>query len=236
MKTEFQKASERGHADHGWLNTYHSFSFADFHNPEKVHFGMLRVLNDDTVAPGKGFGEHPHDNMEIVTIVLKGSLEHKDSMGNSSVIRAGEVQIMSAGTGITHSEFNASKTEEVQFLQIWVFPMERNIKPRYDQKFFQPDFRRNRFDCIVSPDGTNESMWINQDAYFSLGRYARGIHATYKVKKAGNGVYIFLISGKVSVVGKTLDERDAIALTETDKVSFVPATESEILVIEVPMN
>ena len=157
-------------------------------------------------------------------------------MGNTSVIRAGEVQIMSAGTGITHSEFNASKTEELSLLQIWVFPSERDIKPRYEQKFFQQEFRKNRFDCIVSPDGIGESIWINQEAYFSLGKYARGVNASYKIKKPGNGVYIFLISGKVTVVGKTLDERDAIAVTETDKVSFVPATESEILVIEVPMN
>ncbi len=236
MKTEYHKATERGHADHGWLKTYHSFSFAEYHNPEKIHFGLLRVLNDDTVAANKGFGTHPHENMEIVSIVLKGSLEHKDSMGNTSSIRTSEVQIMSAGTGITHSEYNPSGTEELQFLQIWIFPQERNIKPRYDQRFFSPDFRRNRFDCVVSPDGTGESIWINQDAYISLGKYARGIHATYKIKKPSNGIYVFLISGKVTVVGKTLDERDALAITETDKVSFVPATESEILIIEVPMN
>ncbi len=236
MKTEIIKASDRGHADHGWLKTYHSFSFADYQNPERVHFGMLRVLNDDTVAAGKGFGTHPHENMEIVTIVLKGSVEHKDSMGNTSVIKTHEVQIMSAGTGITHSEFNPSGTEELQLLQIWIFPKERDIEPRYDQRFFQPDFRRNRFDFVVSPDETGESIWINQDAYISMGRYARGINATYKIKKPGNGIYVFIISGKVTVVGKVLDERDAVAVTETDKVSFVPSTESEILVIEVPMN
>ncbi|MEI6815340.1 MAG: pirin family protein [Bacteroidota bacterium] len=236
MKTIIHKASERGFADHGWLQTYHSFSFAGYHDPEKVHFGMLRVLNDDTIAPGMGFGEHPHDNMEIITIPISGALEHKDSMGNTSVIRAGEVQIMSAGTGITHSEFNASKSENVHLLQIWLFPNEKNIEPRYDQRTFNPEFRKNRFDCIVSPDGIGESLWINQDAYLSLGRYHRGVNGSYKLKQKGNAVYIFIITGKVSVVGKVLDERDAIEVTETEKVSFIPATESEILIIETPLG
>jgi redox-sensitive bicupin YhaK (pirin superfamily) len=235
MITIIHNANERGHADHGWLNSYHSFSFAGYRDPEKIHFGALRVLNDDTVAPGMGFGEHPHDNMEIISIILKGSLEHKDSMGNSSVIRAGEVQVMSAGTGITHSEFNPSKTEEVQFLQIWIFAKEKDIEPRYKQKTFDSSFRKNRLDFIAAPVDLDEAMLINQDAYIALGRYNRGINAIYKLKQKGNGVYVFVISGKITVAGKSLGERDAMGIWETDKISFIPATESEILLIEVPM-
>ena len=236
MKTIFHSADERGHADHGWLKSFHSFSFAGYHNPEKMHFGALRVLNDDTVAPGMGFGEHPHDNMEIISVILKGSLEHKDNMGNSSIIRAGEVQVMSAGTGITHSEFNASKTEEVQFLQIWIYSAEKNIEPRYKQKTFDSGFRKNRLDFIAAPIDLDEAIWINQNSYVALGRYNRGINANYKLKQKGNGVYVFVISGQITIAGKTLSDRDAMSIWETDKVSFIPATESEILLIEVTME
>src|SRR4051812_15397670 len=185
MKTIFHKSSERGHVDHGWLNAHHSFSFSSYNDPEKVHFGLLRVLNDDIVAPGMGFGMHPHDNMEIVTIPLSGTLEHKDSMGNIGVIRPNEVQAMSAGSGLMHSEYNHSKTEPINLLQIWVFPKERNITPRYDQKVFSASDKEGKFKTIVAPEKSDDVMWINQDAYFSLGKFSGAATEEYKSKHAG---------------------------------------------------
>lgn len=236
MKTIVQKAEERGHADHGWLNAHHSFSFASWYDPSKVHFGLLRVLNDDIVAPGMGFGEHPHDNMEIVTIPLKGSLRHRDSMGNSEAIKYGEVQIMSAGTGIRHSEFNDSQTEPVNLLQIWVFPKQRNIEPRYDQKRFDVSKRKNQFQTVVSPTKEGESMWINQDAFFSLADIDAGTTLNYQSKHAGNGIYLFVIEGAVEVDGKQLNKRDAISIYEFEKVDIKGIENAQILVIDVPMN
>jgi quercetin 2,3-dioxygenase len=236
MKTVIHKANTRGHADHGWLNARHSFSFANYYDPTRVHFGLLRVLNDDTVAPGMGFGTHPHDNMEIVTIPLSGALEHKDSMGNTEVIKAGEVQIMSAGSGITHSEYNHSKTEEVKLLQIWVFPKTRNIKPRYDQRAYNEEQKKNKFLTIVSPDKTEDTMWINQDAYFSLGSLDAGVAIEYAIRTKGNGAYVFVIEGSVEAGGETLGRRDAMGVSETDKISFKALEKSEVLIIEIPMN
>ena len=236
MKTILHKANTRGAADHGWLKSYHSFSFASYHNPEKVHFGLLRVLNDDTVAAGMGFGTHPHDNMEIVTIVLSGALSHRDSMGNTAVIKPNEVQIMSAGTGITHSEFNHSKTEEVKLLQIWVFPRERNIKPRYDQKLFSPEEKKNKLLTVVSPEKVSTSVWINQDAWFSSGSLEKDKSIEYNLNKKGNGVYAFVIEGEIKINEIELDSRDGVGISETDTFKVTAKSNAEILLMEIPMN
>lgn len=236
MKFTLHKADSRGYADHGWLKAKHSFSFANYHNPEKIHFGLLRVLNDDIVSAGMGFGTHPHDNMEIVTIPLKGELAHKDSTGNKGVIRVNDVQIMSAGSGITHSEFNNSDKEEVNLLQIWVFPLEKNIKPRYDQKTFNKDDRINIVKTLVSPEKNKDSLWINQNAYFSLCTLQKNKSVTYNLYKPGNGIYIFLIEGEVNIEKELLKKRDAIGIEEAEKLDISANEESEILFIEVPMR
>ncbi len=236
MKTIFHKSTERGHADHGWLNARHSFSFAGYHDPSKVHFGLLRVLNDDIVAPGSGFGMHPHDNMEIVTIPLKGTLEHRDSMGNIGTIKPNEIQAMSAGSGLMHSEYNHSKTEEINLLQIWVFPKERNITPRYEQKIFSAEDKNGKFKTIVSPVKSDDVMWINQDAYFSLGKFKAGSSVDYNIQHKGNGAYIFVIEGEVKLENQILEKRDAIGVWETDKIALSISKDAEILIIDVPMN
>ncbi len=235
MKKIIHKADTRGYANHIWLEARHTFSFASYYDPQRTHFGKLRVLNDDIIAPKMGFGTHPHDNMEIVTIPLRGALEHKDSMGNSSVIRQGEVQIMSAGTGILHSEFNHSPDEEINLLQIWVFPKEREIEPRYDQKVFDPSNRVNKFQTVVSAKQEDkDAVWINQDAYFSLGNFDSGLKSKYEIQHEGNGAYLFVIDGKVEVDGEILEKRDGIELTEIDSLEFKNLDKSEILIIEVP--
>lgn len=235
MKTTLHKADTRGHANHGWLNSYHTFSFAGYHNPLRVQFGALRVLNDDVVQGGMGFGQHPHDNMEIVSIPLSGALEHGDNTGGHGIIRSGEVQIMSAGSGISHSEKNASKTEAVNFLQIWVFPKERNIKPRYEQKLFARENRVNQFQTVISPQKTGESLWINQDAWFSLGDLSKDTTTEYKLNKEGNGVYVFVLEGDVTVSGQPLNRRDGLGIWDTDKISIHADNGAEVLLIEVPM-
>lgn len=236
MITIVHKANDRGAANHGWLTAKHSFSFAGYHDPEKVHFGMLRVLNDDIVAPGMGFGMHPHDNMEIITIPLKGSLQHRDDMGNSEVIKHNEVQVMSAGTGVMHSEFNPSKTEEVNLLQIWVFPSKKNVTPRYDQKLFLPEERKNKFQLIVSPDGERGSMFIQQDAWFSLANLDKDKKLEYNLNKKENGVYAFVIEGKALIADQPLEPRDAAGISDTAKISVEAKTDTQILLIEIPMN
>ncbi|MCE9539298.1 MAG: pirin family protein [Bacteroidetes bacterium] len=236
MKTVFHKSTDRGHADHGWLNARHSFSFASYHNPSKMHFGLLRVLNDDIVAPGMGFGTHPHDNMEIVTIPLKGALEHRDSMGNIGVIHPHEIQAMSAGSGISHSEYNHSKTEEINLLQIWVFPKERNITPRYDQRVFTEEEKIGKFKTIVAPVKSADVMWINQDAYFSLGKFKAGSAVDYTIQHNGNGAYVFVIEGEAKIENYNLEKRDALGIWEADKFKIDITKDAEILVIDVPMN
>ncbi len=235
MKKVIHKANTRGHADHGWLKSYHTFSFAGYYDPERVHFGLLRVLNDDVVEGGRGFGKHPHDNMEIVSIPLSGALHHQDSTGRDKVINTNDVQIMSAGKGIAHSEFNDSPTEAVNFLQIWVFPKQKNIEPRYDQKTFHPGDRKNKFQTVVSPEDP-DAVWINQDAYFSLGNLDKGISLDYPVRKKGNGVYVFVLNGSVKVNEDTLQKRDAIGLSETDEFHIEATEDAEVLLIDVPMN
>ena len=227
-------AMGRGHANHGWLKSFHSFSFANYHNPEKMNFGVLRVLNDDTVAPGRGFGKHPHDNMEIISIPLEGDLEHEDSMGNTSVIKQGDVQIMSAGTGVFHSEYNKNSDQDVKFLQIWLFPQERNIEPRYDQRSYPAEDRKNRFQTVVSPV-EDEAVTINQQAWFSLGNFDSGKSSSYQINRKGNGAYAFLIKGKAKIDGHELNERDAIGVWDTDKIDIQFEKDSELLIMDIPM-
>lgn len=236
MKKTIHKADSRGFADIGWLKSHHSFSFASYHNSERTRFGLLRVLNDDVIDAGMGFGTHPHDNMEIVTIPLSGEVAHQDSTGNKEVLKSGEVQIMSAGSGLTHSEFNNSKKDPLSLLQIWVFPKEEDIKPRYDQKSFDVKERENKFQTVVSPDNENEAMWINQNAYFSLGNIDNDKSVTYEIKHAGNGAYIFIIEGSVEIEGEILSKRDAIGIEDVNAIEIQSKEKSEILVIEVPMN
>lgn len=235
MKKEIHRAEDRGHANHGWLNAHHSFSFASYYNPDKMHFGLLRVLNDDIVAPGTGFGMHPHENMEIVTIPLRGALQHKDSEGNTGTIKSGDVQIMSAGSGIYHSEMNASNTEEINLLQTWIFPKVNNIKPRYQQITFDVSERLNHFQTVVSPDKNETTLWINQDAWYSLTRLEAGKDTEYKMHKTGNGAYVFLIEGAIEIDGVKLGRRDALGISESHQFAIQSQDNSEILVIEVPM-
>lgn len=235
MKTILHKAATRGHANFGWLNSYHSFSFGNYHNTERIHFGALRVLNDDTVAAGMGFDKHPHDNMEIVSIPLSGDLHHKDSTGRDKIIRQGDVQIMSAGSGIGHSEMNANKDKEVKFLQVWVFPKEKNIEPRYEQKTFDPAERQNKILTVVAPDDSN-AVWINQDAWFSLGKFSKDLSATYELHKKENGVYVFVLSGNVTVNEQLLETRDGLGISETNSINIKADTDAEILLIEVPIK
>jgi quercetin 2,3-dioxygenase len=238
MKTyEFHAADSRGAANHGWLQSYHTFSFANYYNPARVHFGTLRVLNDDTVSGGMGFGQHPHDNMEIISIPLSGDLEHKDSMGNTTVIRHGDIQVMSAGTGIYHSEYNHSKEETVKFLQIWVFPNKKNVTPRYDQVTLNVADRQNQLQQILSPSPEDAGVWIHQDAWFHLGKFDQDIQANYSIKKPGNGVYVFVLSGSFDLDGQTLATRDGLGIRDAAAIEVKALTsDAEILLMEVPMQ
>lgn len=234
METILHKANTRGTANFGWLNSKHTFSFGHYYDPDRVNFGALRVLNDDIVEPGMGFGTHPHDNMEIISIPLSGSLAHKDSTGNEEVIKTGEVQIMSAGTGITHSEYNHSKSEKVNFLQIWVIPEKRDIKPRYGQKEFSREGRINKIQTVVSPNG-DETLWINQNSWFSLSSLNSDKSVEYELKSPKNGLYIFLIDGSIKVGDTVLDKRDGLGIINSEKVSIEALQNSEILLIDVPV-
>lgn len=235
--TIVHRANTRGHADHGWLNSHHTFSFANYYNPERIHFGALRVLNDDTVAAGRGFGTHPHDNMEIISIPLEGDLEHKDSMGNTAVIRQNEIQVMSAGTGIFHSEFNKNSDKSVKFLQIWVFPNKRNVTPRYDQLALDVNDRRNKFQQILSPNPNDEGVWIHQNAWFSLGKFDKDVEANYTIKAKENGVYAFVIGGNVTVNGQELGPRDGFGIWNAELLSIIALSQdAEVLLMDVPME
>jgi redox-sensitive bicupin YhaK (pirin superfamily) len=237
METVIHRADTRGHADHGWLKTWHTFSFADYHDPARVHFGALRVLNDDFVEGGRGFGRHPHDNMEIVTIMLKGELRHQDSMGHSEVLRTDEVQAMSAGTGIFHSEFNNLEQEELNLLQIWVFPQHHNTKPRYAQKAFDLESRKNQWQVLASPIPGDGGLELGQKAWFSRIDLTRGQEAAYSVNLEDNGVYFFVIEGKVSV-GKelVLDKRDGAGAWGEKEYTITAESDTQLLAIEVPMG
>jgi len=236
MKTVLHKAATRGHANHGWLDSHHTFSFANYHNQERMNFGVLRVLNDDQVHKGMGFGTHPHDNMEIVSIPLEGDLEHKDSMGNTTVIKSGDVQVMSAGTGIQHSEYNRSKDQQVKFLQIWLFPKQRNVSPRYDQISIQDIKKKNELYQILSPNENDEGVWIHQDAWFHLGEFDNETASAYQVKKEGNGVYFFILEGNVEIHGESLNKRDGFGVWNTNSIAFKAQKDARFLAMEVPMN
>jgi len=229
------KADTRGHANHGWLDSHHTFSFANYYNPDRMHFGVLRVLNDDVVSGGMGFGRHPHDNMEIISIPLEGDLEHQDSMGNTTVIRNGDIQVMSAGTGIQHSEKNKNQDKKVKFLQIWVFPNKRNVTPRYDQLTLKAEDRHNKLQQVLSPNADDEGVWIHQDAWFHLGTLDKGNKQNYQIRKKGNGVYAFIISGEVTIAGQPLAARDGLGLWDIDQIDIVADSNTEILLMEVPM-
>ncbi len=235
MKTIIHKAATRGHNSFGWLNSYHSFSFGHYHDPARMNFGTLRVLNDDTVAAGMGFGKHPHDNMEIVSIPLEGDLQHSDSTGRNEIIRQHDVQIMSAGSGIAHSEINANKNKEVKFLQIWVLPKTQNIEPRYEQKSFNPSDRIDQILTVVAPDDDN-AVWINQDAWFSLANLSKDFTTRYALHKNENGVFAFLIKGDVTINGIALNERDGLGISEIKDLEIIASTDAELLLIEVPME
>ena len=235
-KTVLHKAATRGDANHGWLHSKHTFSFANYYNPERMHFGVLRVLNDDMVDAGMGFSSHPHENMEIISIPLEGDLEHKDSMGNVTVIQKGDVQVMSAGTGISHSEYNKNKDKRVKFLQIWVFPNKSDVKPRYDQITLNLEDRHNKLQQILSPNPDDEGVWIHQNAWFHLGKFDKGTSVEYNFKAKANGLYVFNLSGDIQINNQLLNARDGYGIWETDKVSIKAASDAEFLLMEVPMT
>lgn len=236
-QTVLHKAASRGHASHGWLESHQSFSFADYYNPDRMHFGVLRVLNDDWVAPGMGFGRHPHDNMEIISIPLEGSLEHTDSMGNTAVIEKGDIQVMSAGTGIFHTEYNKHKDRSASFLQIWLFPREKNVAPRYDQLTLNSNDRQNNFQQILSPNKEDAGVFIHQDAWFHLGHFNKPVNTSYQLKKQGNGVYAFIIKGAATIEGIQLNERDGLGIWNSSSIAITTgASDTEILLMEVPME
>lgn len=236
MKTILHKADTRGLAEHGWLRSNHTFSFAGYYNPERMHFGALRVLNDDYVAPGRGFGKHPHDNMEIVSIPLSGDLEHQDSMGNRTVIKQGDVQSMTAGTGVTHSEMNANADQPVEFLQIWVYPKSRNVDPGYSQITLEPKALDNQLDQIVSPDPDGRGVTVNQDTWFHLGNLEAGKELTYEMHRKGSGVYAFVLEGDVTVAGQALNRRDGFGVWDTDAIDIKADSDARLLLMEVPMD
>ena len=235
-QTIFHSAASRGAASHGWLESFHTFSFAKYYNPERMNFGVLRVLNDDDIAGGRGFGEHPHDNMEIITIPFEGALQHEDSMGNQAVIQSGEIQVMSAGTGIYHKEFNANADKAVKVLQIWLFPNKRNVTPRYDQQKFDLDANKNELVQILSPNADDAGVWIHQDAWFNMAKFDEEKTFDYTLNKNGNGVYVFALSGEATVAGQQLQERDAVGVWDTDNFSVKSNSGTVLLFMEVPMS
>jgi len=236
MKSVLHRANTRGHANHGWLDTNHSFSFASYYNPERMNFGVLRVLNDDRVAPGRGFPTHPHDNMEIISIPLEGALEHKDSMGNIAVIKEGDLQVMSAGTGIQHSEYNKNSDAEVKFLQIWLFPNKKNVKPRYDQIKIDKAGLKNNLVQLLSPSPDDEGVWIHQDAWFHMGVLEPGTKLDYTIKRKDNGIYTFVLNGMLDVNGQDLNPRDGYGVWDTEGISLTARSASRVLLMEVPMS
>lgn len=237
MNTVLHKADTRGDANHGWLQSKHTFSFANYHNPERMHFGVLRVLNDDKVAPGMGFGTHPHQNMEIISIPLEGDLEHKDSMNNIAVIKSGDIQVLSAGTGITHSEYNKNKNKEVKFLQIWVFPKTKNVKPRYDQITLDETKRNNQFQQVLSPNPDDAGVLVNQDAWFSMTNLDKNKELSYQLNNPEkNGVYVFVLKGNATVNNQSLNNRDGFGVWDVNQLDIKADSNTELLLMEVPMN
>lgn len=235
-QTVYHSAASRGKVDLGWLKSYHTFSFGNYYNPERINFGALRVLNDDAVDGGEGFGEHPHDNMEIISIPLKGGLKHKDSMDNIAVISDGDIQVMSAGTGIFHQEHNDDETKAVQFLQIWIYPNQLNVEPRYDQLTLNTADRRNKLQQILSPGANDDGVWIYQNAWFNLGSFDKGLKTDYQIKAKGNGVYVFIINGSVKIGEQILNTRDGFGIWDTDQFTIDILEDAEFLLMEVPMS
>ncbi len=237
MNHTIHKAETRGHANHGWLDSHHTFSFAGYYNPERMNFGVLRVLNDDVVAPGRGFGTHPHDNMEIISIPLSGDLEHKDSMGNTTVIKEGDIQVMSAGTGVYHSEYNKNKDKEVKFLQIWIFPNKKGVTPRYDQIHLDAESMKNNLQQVLSPDPIDEGVWIHQNAWFHIGELESGHAVDYHFKDGDkNGIYAFILEGDVSIEGESLQKRDGMGIWDTDHITITTQNGGKVLLMEVPLQ
>ncbi len=236
MKTILHQASTRGHANHGWLNTHHTFSFANYYDPSRIHFGALRVLNDDWIAAGQGFGSHPHDNMEIITIPIYGTVKHKDSMGNHGTIEAGEIQVMSAGTGIFHSEFNHNKDKALELFQIWVFPNKKNVTPRYNQVSLASIQKTNEFYQILSPDPDDEGIWIHQQAWFHLGEFTQDKEINYHMKGKNSGLYVFVIEGSAVVGENELQRRDGLGISSVENITLNINANSKILLMEVPMS
>lgn len=236
MKTVFHSANSRGNADHGWLKSRHTFSFANYYDADRIHFGALRVINDYFVEGGRGFGTHPHDNMEIISIPLSGDLAHRDSMGNGSVIRHGDIQVMSAGSGITHSEMNPNADTPVKFLQIWVFPNKRNVEPRYQQISIADGAKPNDFQQILSPNADDEGVWIHQNAWFNLAKFDKGTAKEYRLNDTKNGVYVFVIKGSAKVAGVDLSERDGLGVWDVENFNVEATDDAEILLMEVPME
>ncbi|MBO1517903.1 pirin family protein [Psychrobacter halodurans] len=236
MQTIYHAADSRGDADHGWLKSRHTFSFANYHNPARMGFGALRVINDDFVIGGQGFGRHSHRDMEIISIPLSGKLGHGDNIGNEGIIETGEIQVMSAGTGITHSEMNGDANEPVKFLQIWVIPNKMNVTPRYQQLRMDDILQPNEFNQVLSPNADDAGVWIHQNAWFSIGDFDKGVTQTYDLKDLNNGVYIFVISGQVVVNGNTLDTRDGLGVWDTKSFTMDVAEDAKVLVMEVPMS
>jgi quercetin 2,3-dioxygenase len=234
--TVVHKSNTRGNANHGWLNAYHSFSFASWYNPDRVQFGAIRVLNDDTIAAGMGFGTHPHDNMEIITIPLEGDLAHKDSMGNTEVIKTGDIQVMSAGTGIQHSEFNPNDNQQTKLFQIWLFPKTKDVTPRYQQITLDKSLQKNDFAQILSPNSDDEGVWIHQDAWFYMSDFDADFSKTLSLKKEENGFYIMNIEGEITVNDEKLEKRDAIGIWETSEIEIKANAASKFLIMEIPMN
>jgi len=235
MKTTLHKADSRGKANHGWLNSFHSFSFAEYYDPARTHFGALRVLNDDTVAAGMGFGRHPHKDMEIISIPTYGDLKHQDSMGNAEIIKQGDIQVMSAGTGVQHSEMNANQDKEVRFFQIWLFPREKNVTPRYGQVTLDESKMKNNLLQVLSPNADDEGVWINQDAWFSMAQLDKDFETTYTLKDASNGVYAFVIEGDVTINGQELNRRDGLGIKEADTLNIKADSDTRLLLMEVPV-
>lgn len=234
MTTTLFAADSRGYNDFGWLRTYHTFSFGEYFNADRVHFGALRVFNDDTVSGGRGFGTHPHNNMEIISIPLQGVLMHRDSMGHEQGLQPGDVQVMSAGTGLTHSEYNGTDTD-LKFLQIWIIPKLRNVEPRYDEVHLSVDAGRGAFHTVVGPQGSGMPLFIHQDAYLSLATLEPNNATSYTLRDPSNGTFTFVIEGSATVNGIPLQRRDAVGITDASVLDVVATSPTSILTIEVPM-
>jgi len=236
MKKILHRSETRGDANHGWLHSKHTFSFANYYDPQRMNFGVLRVLNDDKVSGGMGFGTHPHQNMEIISIPLSGDLEHQDSMGNTTVIKEGDIQVMSAGTGVQHSEYNKNKDEEVRFLQIWVIPHTQNVEPRYDQITLKKEDRKNKLQQVLSPNKEDAGVWIHQDAWFNMVDLDADKAVTYDFNLASNGLYIFVLEGSVEVAGEKLERRDGLGIFDTQSITLKASEQTSVLLMEVPLH